>query len=71
MKTLVPAYPMVVLAIRFSHLVSFVTHVVLECRIHNQFFSYTVTGQLPGELVAEALLMVMIGRVGNLVIILL
>ena len=65
------AYPMVVLAIRFSHLVSFVTHVVLECGIDNQFFGYAVTGQLPGELVAEALLVVMVRRVGNLVIILL
>ncbi len=62
---------MVVLAICFSHLVSFVTHVVLKCRIDNQFFSYTVTGQLPGELVSEALLVDMVRRVGDLIIILL
>ena len=51
---------MVVLAIGFGHLLALGAHVLLERRIDYQLLGDTVPGQLPGELVAEALLMVMV-----------
>lgn len=71
MRRIAHAYLVVVPAIRLSHLVSFLAYVLFECGIDNQFFGYTVTSQLPGELVAEAVLVVMVRRVSNFVIILL
>jgi hypothetical protein len=52
---------MVLLAIIFGHLMSLLTHVLLKGRVDNQLFGDGMARQLPGELVAEALLVVMVG----------
>jgi hypothetical protein len=61
----------VLLAIVFSHLFAFFAEILLERRVDDQLLCDGVAGQFPGELVAEALLVVMVaGVVDRLVVVL-
>ena len=56
-------YRVVFLAVFFRHLLALVAEVLLHGRVDDQFLSDGVAGQFPGELVAEALLVVVVVRV--------
>lgn len=59
------------LAVVLCHLLPFLAQVFAEGRVDHKLLSDGMAGELPGELVTEALLVVMVTRVDHLVVVLL
>jgi len=57
--------------VTLCHFLAFRAHVLFKGGIDNELFTYRVTSELPGELVPEALLMIMVGGVDDLIVVLL
>lgn len=65
------SYLVMLLAVLLSVLVALLADILLHSRVDKQLFGYRVAGKLPGELVAEAGLVIDIVRVDDLVVVLL
>lgn len=52
-------------AVFLGHLLAFVSEVFFKCRVDNEFLTNGVASQLPGELVAESLLKVVVPCIPN------
>jgi len=63
-------HSVVFIAVGFGHAVASFAQVLFEGDIDNKFLPYRMTSKLPSELVAEALLIVMVGRIDHLIVIL-
>lgn len=62
---------MMLLAVILGHLPALLAKMCLKGRVHEQLLSDRVPSQLPGELVAKLLLMLLVRRVDDLVVVLL
>jgi hypothetical protein len=61
---------MMLFAVVFGYLLTLVPELLLESRVDDHFLCYGVASQLPGELVAEALLVVIVsGVVDHLIVV--